>query len=50
MCYVENFVEGAFASRKIAQINLKWLQPQASVKLKIVKRWCYDCYLYYIVY
>lgn len=50
MCFVENFVCGAYASRKAAKANLAFLQPQASIKLKIVKRWCYDCYLFYIVY
>lgn len=50
MCFVENFVDGAFTSRKVAKINLNYLQPQTTVKLKIVRRWCKDCFLYYVVY
>lgn len=50
MCFVENYVDGAFASRKIARINLAYLQTQTTKELKIVRRWCKDCYLYYVVY
>jgi hypothetical protein len=50
MCFVHNFVDGAFASRKVAKINLAYLQPQTTKKLKIVRAWCVDVYLYYIVY
>jgi len=50
MCFVENFIDGAYASRKIALINLKEHQKNTVLKLRVVKRWCKDCFLYYVVY
>jgi hypothetical protein len=50
MCFVHNFVDGAFSSRKVAKINLDYLQPQTTAKLKIKRVWCKDVFLYYVVY
>lgn len=50
MCFVNNFIDGAFASRKIALINLKEHQKNTLLKLRIKRIYCVDCFLYYVVY
>jgi hypothetical protein len=50
MVFVKNFVCGAYSSRKAAFSNLRFLQPTSTVKLKIVRVWHTDTFLYYIVH
>jgi hypothetical protein len=50
MVHVPNFVCGAYASRKAALSNLRFLQPQSSVRLKIIRVWHIDTHLFFIVY
>lgn len=50
MSFVQNFVCGAYVSRSVALKNLHRVQSKYSQKLKIVRVFSYDTYLYYVVY
>lgn len=50
MAFVQNFVAGAFASRKIASQWLKEIQPRYEVVLKIHRVKIDGGFIYYVVY
>jgi len=50
MAFVNNFVGGAYASRKIALQWLAVIQPVHKEKLRVLRVKRDDCFLYYVVY
>lgn len=50
MAFVQNFVAGAFASRKIANQWLKMIQPNHTKKLKVTSVKIDGSFIYYVVY
>lgn len=50
MAFVQNFVAGAFASKKIATQWLNQIQPQHPKKLKVVCVVVGGSRIYYVVY
>lgn len=50
MCFVQNFVCGPYTTKKAALVNLRELQKNASVKLKIKRVQYLDSILFYVVY
>lgn len=50
MPFVNNFVAGAFASRKIAKKWLEPIQPVHTEKLRVHRVKIDDSFIYYVVY